>query len=101
MYRCDETLLEFLVVNRGAGQTRKAFAKKTVLIGFPNIQDIRLTGTRQKKCRRQGWWFLGGGGGRRRGSACASTTWYNPNVDNNIKNGWWLRVLLFSFKCSH
>jgi hypothetical protein len=69
MYRCDEKLLEFLVVNdvnRGAGQTRKAFAKKTVLIGFPNIPDIRLTGTRQKKCRRQGWWFLGGGGGVQR-----------------------------------
>ena len=44
MYRCDKTLLEFLVVNRaGAGQTRKAFAKKTVLIGFPNIPDEKLS----------------------------------------------------------
>ena len=63
MYRCDETLLEFLVVNRGAGQTRKAFAKKTVLIGFPNIPDIRLTGTRQKKVPKTRMVVLG----RRRG----------------------------------
>ena len=33
-------LLDYLLINRGGGQTRKAFAKKTVLIWFPNRHGV-------------------------------------------------------------
>ena len=61
-------LLDHLLFNRcarRAGQTRKAFAKKTVLIGFPNIPYIRLTGTRQKNAedKDDGTGVEKGGGG--------------------------------------
>ena len=62
IYKYDVRLLDFLLINHGAGQTRKVFAKKTVLIGFPNIPEIRLTG----KARMVVLGEEGGGGGVQR-----------------------------------